>query len=1157
MKNLYHIYIQRVLIFCALLLSSQLGFAQSIATPTGVTNSQEFCSSLSITLQSTCAVGTPTWLDENDIYITNLSVTITNPVVYQTYCKDGVDSSASVLVTFDALVPIVKTRSRVACVGEQVKLSASCALGTVTWYGNDTTQPALGTGDIIRTISTNETYNVRCEITSPACNSDFETVSFTLPSGVTILDPADIAPDVYVCEGSSISLNATCRIGSSFIFAADGITEVINPITPQTTTSTYKVRCEDGVNCPSTFTNVIIHVVQPATPSTSASSNAYSGEIVALVASCSAAYTTPNWYMDDETTPLASTTVRVIETTIYKVRCESALAPGCNGAFASHTVNITDFISTQPVSTLICLGDVASFTVSVNDQFNAISYQWQKRQSNGTYIDIPAASDTVLTIANTTMSSKGYYRCRVNINMPDTTVYSNDAFLGFPQTIRDNGQFTPTSVTIGDDFGGVVAISDSLAVVSAQLKNLAKGSAYIYKLNSNGKWTEVTELKPSGLSMCDTFGASLAISGDTVYVGAPCYHDEGAVFVFVRQTDGTWPNTSIIENQGAGYGDNFGFSIAVENNTMAIGADDYSSVFLYQKDNTGAWVFEQEITGNDTGIRFGASVGLSGQSLIVGAPYEGLLGAIYIFERDENNTWVKKFESTPSSLSSNSFYGAAVAISGNTALATSYNPVPNPISVYYYERNASGNWQLIDTLKTDTLMYHANEIYSLAIRNNTILIGAPSNNNDKGAVIVFEKNASNRWVIKKVIIPTGLINGDFYGTSVAIGKNGFVVGSPFGMTLSPTGVNIGSAYFYSLNTSPKPSISTVAQVASVCAGQTATFRLTGLPNTDSYTITYKIDIAGALKTRIVSPDTMGRATFTDTLVWANNNKSIFITKVKNNVSNCEQAINVESVLAVKTPTQIITNPSPQTVCLYETALFTAEATGEGLLTYQWQRQAPATSNANAPLNNNFADLTILSLPYRTFADSGATYKVLVTGACGVATSTAAMLRVVPKAVATGSSPGPICPGTFGTINFVGTPNADVNYKVNTPGAITHSIRLDVNGRGFITTSILTQDTDYMIVSASLNGKCLQQLSTIVKVEVKPSGMNPPITLVSPADDVLPNGVQNRLAQSVQALNKIDNTARATHTGNKYVLLSPGFEAKSGSTYLASISAACP
>ncbi|MFD2522602.1 3-coathanger stack domain-containing protein [Emticicia soli] len=1162
MKNLYHIYFQRVLIFCALLLSSQLSFAQVIDAPTDVTNNQTFCSSLSVTLQATCAEGNATWLDKNNIYVTDLNISLTDSAVYQVYCKaiSGLDSSASVLVTFDELLPVVTIRNRIACPGEKVRLSATCSVGEVFWYGSDTTQPALGTGDIDLTLTSDKTFNVQCSTSSGTpCITDFVEFSFADPTAANILSEPDPSSTIFVCEGESFSLSASCQRGMPFIFKNNEVEELSNPITPASTgTSIYKVRCEDGNNCPSTFTSYTVQVIarSPATVSTPVS--VFAGEYVSLGATCTGTFT-PKWYLNDEVTPLASTTIIAPnQTTTYKVRCEMPSLPSCNGGFSSYTVTILDYIDSQPVSTLICLGDAATFNVSIVDIANVLNYQWQKRQPSGVFADIPGAMDSTFTILNTTLADKGYYRCRIQLNMPDTTLYSNEAFLSFPQTIRDNGQVTPSSITLGDDFGNAIAISDSLAVIGAVSKDLGTGSVFIYKLNPNGKWTQVTELMPADLIRCDQFGSSIAISGDTIFVSAPCKNDAGVVYVFARQAGDTWVEINKMQPTAGAINDYYGISMGISQNTLVIGADGRSSVFVYQKNNSGEWDLEQEIVSNGgPNTRFGTAVGISGQTIVVGAPDDGTLGAIYAYEKDETNTWVEKLYSVPDSLSINSFYGDDVAISGNTIIASSYNPLLNSNKIYYYERSVNGNWQLIGTLNTDTLTYHANAGYSLAIRDNTIVVGAPNNNDDRGAVIVFEKDAANIWQHKKVIIPDNLANGDYYGASVALGKNAIIVGAPFYVSISPTVIKNNSAYFYSLNTSPKPGISTVAQVASVCAGQTATFRLTGLPSTDAYTITYKIDISGALKTRIINPDSTGRATFTDTLAWVNNAQSIYITKVKNNVSNCEQAISLQAVVAVKTPTQIITNPSPQTVCLYETALFTAEATGEGLLTYQWQRQGPIAGSANAPLNNNFADLTMLSLPYRTFADSGATYKVRVTGECGVVTSTAAMLRVVPKAVVTGSSPGPICPGTFGTINFVGTSNADVYYKVNTPGSTTHSIRLDVNGRGFITTSILTQDTDYMIVSVSLNGKCQQQLSTIVKVEVKPSGMNPPITLTSPSDDVLPSGVQNRLAQSVQALNKIDNTGRATHTGNKYVLLSPGFEAKSGSTYIASISAACP
>ena len=78
----------------------------------------------------------------------------------------------------------------------------------------------------------------------------------------------------------------------------------------------------------------------------------------------------------------------------------------------------------------------------------------------------------------------------------------------------------------GAHFGISVAIDGDTAVVGSDRANSRKGSVYIFTRDSTGNWTQQAELK--GEATGDQFGWSVAVDGDTVVVGAHAFDGEDA-----------------------------------------------------------------------------------------------------------------------------------------------------------------------------------------------------------------------------------------------------------------------------------------------------------------------------------------------------------------------------------------------------------------------------------------------------------------------------------------------------------------------------------------------------------------------------------------------------------------------------------------------------
>ena len=146
-----------------------------------------------------------------------------------------------------------------------------------------------------------------------------------------------------------------------------------------------------------------------------------------------------------------------------------------------------------------------------------------------------------------------------------------------PKAIASDGR-------AGDLFGYSVAISGDLAIVGAS-SGFSSGSAYILSRNPDGSWSETAKLLASDGAQFDTFGTSVAISGDTAIVGANAADGNadvsGSAYIFSQNSDGSWTeNDKLLASDGTEF-DAFGTSVAISGDTAIVGAhlddDDGSS----------------------------------------------------------------------------------------------------------------------------------------------------------------------------------------------------------------------------------------------------------------------------------------------------------------------------------------------------------------------------------------------------------------------------------------------------------------------------------------------------------------------------------------------------------------------------------------------------
>ena len=138
---------------------------------------------------------------------------------------------------------------------------------------------------------------------------------------------------------------------------------------------------------------------------------------------------------------------------------------------------------------------------------------------------------------------------------------------------------------------------------------------------------EQAKLTASDGAANDHFGVSVAIAGDTIVVGAygddDSGSDSGSAYVFTR-TGTTWTEQTKLTASDGAAGDQFGTSVAITGDTIVVGADldDTASGSAYVFTRTGtAWMEQAKLTASDGAAvdSFGISVAIVGDTIVVGA----------------------------------------------------------------------------------------------------------------------------------------------------------------------------------------------------------------------------------------------------------------------------------------------------------------------------------------------------------------------------------------------------------------------------------------------------------------------------------------------------------------------------------------------------------
>ena len=481
--------------------------------------------------------------------------------------------------------------------------------------------------------------------------------------------------------------------------------------------------------------------------------------------------------------------------------------------------------------------------------------------SNGASNDTSLADLTIsgVSLDQLFQSSQTDYTAAVNFLTASVTftvvATEANASISIDGTVVNSGD---DSLAIGLDEGANVID----VIVSAE-----DGSTDTYTLTitraTSASFAQQAYLKASNAEANDQFGYSVAISGDTLVVGASYEASSvsggeadnsavstGAVYVFSRSGT-TWSQQAFLKASNAEANDRFGWSVAISGDTLVVGAiGEASSATGGEADNSAssagaAYVFNRSGTtwsqqaylkasNAEANDRFGLSVAISGDTVVVGAGVEdssatggeadnsaSSAGAAYVFSRN-GTTWNQQAYLKASNAEANDRFGMSVAISGDTLVVGARledssvsggeadNSASSAGAVYVFSRNGT-TWGQQAYLKASNAEANDQFGYSVAISGDTLVVGAASEASSvsggeadnsaslAGAAYVFSRSGTT-WSQQAYLKASNAEANDRFGWEVAISGDTLVVGAG-GEASSATGgeadnsaYNIGAAY---------------------------------------------------------------------------------------------------------------------------------------------------------------------------------------------------------------------------------------------------------------------------------------------------------------------------------------------------------------------------
>ncbi|MEZ6015737.1 MAG: FG-GAP repeat protein [Planctomycetota bacterium] len=383
-----------------------------------------------------------------------------------------------------------------------------------------------------------------------------------------------------------------------------------------------------------------------------------------------------------------------------------------------------------------------------------------------------AASDEAgyaVALAGSTALIGARYETQLGSSAGAAYAWRLDPITGWTQTQK----LTGSSVEAFDEFGQSVAATQDTLVVGARNDDdngADAGAAYVFRVDPmTGTWAEeVKVLAPDG-EPGDRFGSALGIDGDVIVVGAQGDDDQGSAAgaVYVHRYDamsGLWAMEQKLYASDAQVSDKFGASVAISGDVIVVGAFDEDqrasgagAAYVFRYDPVlMTWAEEQKLLASDgaSNDQFGWSVKVDGEVLVATARYADDLGldagAAYVFRRDALlGAWQEEAKLLAASGASGDAFGESADIEGDLVVVGGnfHDLVAADTGGAWAFRFDGAVWREVAAIRAADADFDDRFGGSVAVSSGRALIGAQRDSQAAlraGAAYVYDMTAADR-----------------------------------------------------------------------------------------------------------------------------------------------------------------------------------------------------------------------------------------------------------------------------------------------------------------------------------------------------------------------------------------------------------------------------
>lgn len=289
---------------------------------------------------------------------------------------------------------------------------------------------------------------------------------------------------------------------------------------------------------------------------------------------------------------------------------------------------------------------------------------------------------------------------------------------------------TDDGVMAMQGFGSAVAIGDNEVIV-AEARNLFRsGIVYVFRRNDAGEWQEQAQLISPEPILNDRFGKSIAVSGNTMLVGASpgAEGSPGVVYLFSRNASGNWGEAGQLRPSDGAEGDGFGAALIIDGDYALVGAPNHDStgaVYIFHREADG-WLQVGKLTDGDAvaGDGFGSAMGLSGDHLLIGMPARnGGTGDVTHFHRIDGE-WSGQGLLPRRSSERDTRFGSTIVVSGDRAFV-GMPRANNRLGAVATYSVSDGDWQQGNDLAPYEGGRRAEFGSALAMTDDGLWVGTP------------------------------------------------------------------------------------------------------------------------------------------------------------------------------------------------------------------------------------------------------------------------------------------------------------------------------------------------------------------------------------------------------------------------------------------------